>query len=337
MTVPRRPREERLHKILARAGVASRRKCEDLIREGRVQVDGQTVQDVGLKLDPLAHRITVDGQEVDVRPQKVYLLLHKPRGYLCTTEDPFGRPTVLDLVDTEERLFPVGRLDQESEGLVLLTNDGELANRLLHPRYGHWREYWVLVEGEPTPRDLDLLRSGIPLEDGPTAPARVKVLSGDEEEVAALLGPGGPGRTALSIKIREGRKRQVRRMLEALGLPVVRLTSSGSAWGGLSVAWAPCAWAACRRASGAPCAPGNCGPSSPRRGWPALARSGANRAAAFPPNAGHLQHVEERISCHDLPPSPLTDQRPPARAPSGTCWPGDLDTFFWIPEQCTGP
>ncbi|MGC8838979.1 MAG: pseudouridine synthase [Anaerolineae bacterium] len=223
MTAPRRPREERLHKILARAGVASRRKCEDLIREGRVQVDGQTVQEVGLKLDPSAHRIAVDGKEVDVRPQKVYLLLHKPRGYLCTTEDPFGRPVVLDLVDTDERLFPVGRLDQESEGLVLLTNDGELAHRLMHPRYGHWREYWVLVEGEPTPRDLEHLRSGVPLEDGPTAPARVKVLSGDEEEVAALLGPVGPGQSALSIKIREGRKRQVRRMMEALGLPVVRL------------------------------------------------------------------------------------------------------------------
>lgn len=223
MTVPRHPREERLHKVLARAGVASRRKCEDLIREGRVQVDGQTVQDMGLKLDPLAHRITVDGEEVDVRPGKVYILVHKPRGYLCTTEDPFGRPVVLDLVDTEERLFPVGRLDQESEGLVLLTNDGELANRLMHPRYGHWREYWVLVEGEPTPRHLEQLRSGVALEDGPTAPARVKVLSGDEEEVVALLGRMGPGQSALSIKVREGRKRQVRRMMDAVGLPVVRL------------------------------------------------------------------------------------------------------------------
>jgi pseudouridine synthase len=223
MTVPRRPREERLHKVLARAGVASRRKCEDLIREGRVQVDGQTVQDVGLKLDPLAHRITVDGKEVDVRPEKVYILLHKPPGYLCTTADPFGRPVVLDLVDTDERLFPVGRLDQESEGLVLLTNDGELANRLMHPRYGHWREYWVLVEGEPGPKHLDHLQAGVLLEDGRTAPARVKVLPGDDEEVAALLGPVGPGQSVLSIKIREGRKRQVRRMMEAVGLPVVRL------------------------------------------------------------------------------------------------------------------
>jgi len=218
---------ERLQKILARAGVASRRKSEELIREGRVQVDGQVVLEMGLKLDPKAHRIAVDGVAIDHSPKKVYIILHKPRGYLCTTDDPYGRPVILDLVSAPERLFPVGRLDQDSEGLVLLTNDGELTNRLMHPRYGHWRGYLVLVDGVPTRGDLLRLREGISLEEGRTAPARVHRLDGVPDDLAQLLGSAGKGQAVLSVKIREGRKRQVRRMMEVVGLKAVRLVRVG--------------------------------------------------------------------------------------------------------------
>lgn len=225
MTVPRRG--ERLHKILARAGVASRRKSEDLIREGRVKVDGQVVSELGLLVDPEAHQITVDDEPVEVGGKKLYIMLHKPRGVLSTTEDRRGRLVVLDLVPASARLFPVGRLDLDSEGLVLLTNDGELANRLTHPRYGHWREYLVVVEGEPSPEGLHRLQRGVDLEDGPTAPARVHVLSEVSGEYAVLLGDLQPGQTVLSVKVREGRKRQVRRMMDAVGLKVVRLIRVG--------------------------------------------------------------------------------------------------------------
>lgn len=202
---------ERLQKALARAGVASRRKAEGLIRAGRVRVNGQVVTELGTRVDPERDVITVNGQPISQPVSHTYILLHKPRGVLSTTSDPHGRPTVLDLVRMEARVYPVGRLDRDSEGLILLTDDGELTHRLTHPRYEHEREYRVLVEGRVSERALQRLQEGVELEDGLTWPAQVERL---EEE--------GDG-TWLRMVIHEGRKRQVRRMCRAVGHPVRQL------------------------------------------------------------------------------------------------------------------
>ncbi len=224
--------QERLQKVLARAGIASRRACEEIIRQGRVVVNGEVVTRLGTKVDPERDRILVDGEPIRPPEPLRYLLLHKPAGYLCVMEDPRGRPDLGDLVEDGGRLFPVGRLDMASEGLVLLTNDGELANRLMHPRYEHPKTYLVLVKGRPKERTLARLRQGVPLEDGRTAPAQVTVVDGWPQE---LVGPwweaGMPAvqepTTWLRITLREGRKRQIRRMLSAVGHPVLRLIRVG--------------------------------------------------------------------------------------------------------------
>ena len=197
---------DRLQKVLAAAGLGSRRACEELIAEGRVTVDGE-VAVLGRQVDPETARIAVDGVPLSVRPGVVYYLLNKPAGVVTTVADPQGRPTVVDLVPPEPRVFPVGRLDVDTEGLLLLTNDGDLAHRLTHPSFGVEKEYLAEVEGTPTRGELRRLREGVELDDGPTAPARV-----------ALVPP-----RALRIAIHEGRKRQVRRMCAAVGHPVVRL------------------------------------------------------------------------------------------------------------------
>ena len=197
---------DRLQKVLAAAGLGSRRACEELIAEGRVTVDGE-VAVLGRRVDPETARIAVDGVPLSVRPGVVYYLLNKPAGVVTTAADPQGRPTVVDLVPPEPRVFPVGRLDVDTEGLLLLTNDGDLAHRLTHPSFGVEKEYLAEVEGTPTRGELRRLREGVELDDGPTAPARV-----------ALVPP-----RALRIAIHEGRKRQVRRMCAAVGHPVVRL------------------------------------------------------------------------------------------------------------------
>ncbi len=202
---------ERLQKVLAARGVASRRAAEELIQDGRVKVDGRVVTELGTKVDPQRARIAVDGRPLR-QPRPTYLLLNKPRGYLTTASDPEGRRTVFDLIDERERVFPVGRLDMDSEGLLLLTNDGELANRIAHPRYRIDKEYHALVEGAPSPQALDWLRrGGFPVEGRRTGPAEVAVI---EREA---------GGTWLRVIIHEGRKHQVRRMLEAVGHPVRRL------------------------------------------------------------------------------------------------------------------
>ncbi|HEX5504985.1 MAG TPA: pseudouridine synthase [Thermomicrobiales bacterium] len=203
--------DERLQKVLAARGVASRRRAEELILAGRVSVDGRVVHELGAKVDPDAAAIRVDGHLVRAeRPR--YLLLNKPRGYVTTARDPQGRRTVFDLLDVRERVFPVGRLDLDSEGLLLLTNDGELANRVAHPRYRLDKEYHALVEGTPAPAALAALRrGGLPVEGGVSGPAEVALL--DREE----------GGTWVRLVIHEGRKRQVRRMLEAVGYRVRRL------------------------------------------------------------------------------------------------------------------
>ncbi len=202
---------QRLHKVLAQAGVASRRKCEELISAGRVKVNGEIVTIPGSKVDPHHDHIELDGKSIHLPPEHVYFLLNKPVGYVSTVRDPQGRPTVIDLLPGQRRVFPVGRLDIDSEGLMLLTDDGELAQRLTHPSYEHEKEYHVLVDGRATARTLRRLRDGIELEDGYTWPAEVTVLRREEN------------RTWLRFVIHEGRKRQLRRMCKAVGHPARRL------------------------------------------------------------------------------------------------------------------
>jgi 23S rRNA pseudouridine2605 synthase len=201
---------ERLQKVLARIGFGSRRVCENLIAEGRVTVNGEEAE-LGRRVDPEHDRVEVDGVPVPVRPGLVYYLLNKPPGVVTTAKDPQGRPTVVDLVPAEPRIFPVGRLDFETEGLLLLTNDGDLAHGVTHPSMGVPKTYLAEVEGVPNKAALRALRQGVDLDDGRTSPAKVRI---------AQSGPGG---AALEIEIHEGKNRQVRRMCEAVGHPVRRL------------------------------------------------------------------------------------------------------------------
>ena len=197
---------ERLQKVLARAGLGSRRACEDLIADERVRVNGD-VAVLGRRVEVEHDLIEVDGAAIPVKPGLVHYLLHKPAGVVTTADDPQGRPTVVELLPAEPRVFPVGRLDQDSEGLLLVTNDGELTHRLTHPSFGVPKEYLAHVTGSPTRGELRRLREGIELEDGVTAPAE-----------AALVAPG-----LVRITLHEGRNRQVRRMCDAIGHPVERL------------------------------------------------------------------------------------------------------------------
>jgi len=205
---------ERLQKVLAHAGVASRRECEELILQGRVRVNGQVVTQLGTKVDPARDIIEVDGQPV-VLEEKVYILLHKPRGYLSDTRDFRGRPSALSLVPDGERLYPAGRLDAGSEGLLLLTNDGELAHRLTHPRYEHEKEYLALVEGKPTEAALRRMREGVE-RDGES-------LRADAVQRLERLGPEArshgwqqapKGMAWLRILLHEGKKRHIRYLTE---------------------------------------------------------------------------------------------------------------------------
>jgi 23S rRNA pseudouridine2605 synthase len=200
------PPNERLQKILARAGLGSRRHCEELIERGSVTING-TVATLGDKADAETDHIAVDGVRIGTQPGLVYYLLNKPTGVVTTAADTHGRPIVTELVPAEPRVFPIGRLDQDTEGLLLLTNDGDLAQRLAHPRFGVEKEYLVEVDGYPTRGELRRLREGIELDDGLTAPAKVVLVE----------------RTLVRITIHEGRKRQVRRMFDAVGHPVSRL------------------------------------------------------------------------------------------------------------------
>ena len=197
---------ERLQKVLARAGYGSRRACEEFIREGRVCVDGR-VAELGNRVDPARQIISVDGKLTPTAPAAVYYLLNKPDGVVTTAYDPQGRPTVLDLVQSPVRIFPVGRLDMNTEGLIILTNDGRLAHLLTHPSADVAKEYLVRVEGDPSPAAIRRLREGVDLDDGLTSPAQVSRVS----------------EGLLRIVIHEGRNRQVRRMCAAVGHEVTRL------------------------------------------------------------------------------------------------------------------
>ncbi|TAK24747.1 MAG: rRNA pseudouridine synthase [Chloroflexota bacterium] len=201
---------ERLQKVLARAGVASRRAAEDLIRAGRITVNGEVVVDLGRRVTE-TDRVLFDGKVIEGEAGHVYIVVNKPIGYVATVRDPRGRPTVMDLIPRGARVYPVGRLDWDSEGLLLMTNDGELTHRLTHPRFGVVKEYHALVERVPSRDQLENLERGIELDDGVTAPAQAHVVA------SARQG------TWVSIAIHEGRNRQVRRMVEAIGHPVLRL------------------------------------------------------------------------------------------------------------------
>lgn len=207
------PPRLRLQRFLARAGVASRRGSENLMTAGRVTVNGVVTTELGTTVDPFSDTVAVDGAIVEAMTRPVYLILHKPTGYVTTMSDPQGRPTVAELVPASRYpgLFPVGRLDRDTTGLLLFTTDGELSHRVLHPRRKVPKRYVATLRGVPSEETLESLRVGIVLDDGPTAPAVVGALQ------------SRAGRTAVSITITEGRKRQVRRMFSAVGHEVLEL------------------------------------------------------------------------------------------------------------------
>ncbi|MDX2257038.1 MAG: pseudouridine synthase [Pseudanabaenaceae cyanobacterium bins.39] len=204
---------DRLQKILSRYGVASRREAERMILAGRVSVNGVLVKELGTKADPHSDRITIDGQILTVEaPELIYLLLNKPRNVICTRDDPQGRTTVLELLPPEfQHLYPVGRLDYDSSGALLLTNDGEFANCLMHPRHHVPKTYEVWVQGMPSDRDLETWRSGVILDGKMTKPAIVQMMRSASNQ------------SCLQIVLSEGRNRQIRRIAEQLGHPVNKL------------------------------------------------------------------------------------------------------------------
>jgi len=208
----------RLNKFLAQAGVASRRKADQMIEESRIKVNGKVVDRLGYKIDDEKDRVEVDGRQVKKEKGLIYLMLNKPRGYLVTLKDSFQRPTIMELVPAlKKRVFPVGRLDNDSEGLLLLTNDGELASRLTHPSYEIRKTYLVKIQGSPEPSKLSRLERGIDLDGQKTAPAKIVLLA------------RSASKSLLRVEIHEGKKREVRRMFEAIGHRVLELKRVGFA------------------------------------------------------------------------------------------------------------
>lgn len=204
---------ERLQKVLAHAGIASRRKAEQMILDGKVRVNGKTIKELGVKVST-SDKIEVEGVQLE-KERKVYFLLYKPRGVISAVSDDKNRKVVTEFFpNVEERIYPVGRLDYETSGLLLLTNDGEFANSLTHPKFEIDKTYVARLKGIPAREDLQKLERGIKLEDGMTAPAKVKLLSADRKAAKAIV----------QITIHEGRNRQVRRMFEAIGFPVQKLS-----------------------------------------------------------------------------------------------------------------
>lgn len=202
----------RLQKYMAHCGVASRRKCEKMIQEGRVSVNGKVVKELGTKVKPQIDKVTVDGKSIYMENKKLYILLNKPRGYITTVKDPHGRPTVLSLVGQQPgRVYPVGRLDFDSEGLLLLTNDGDMALRLTHPRYEIEKEYYVIVSGYPSINQIQKLLNGIHIGDWIASAYKIKLLWKKHN------------RSAFNVILKEGKNRQIRRMFEAINCPVLFL------------------------------------------------------------------------------------------------------------------
>ena len=208
--------EERLQKYLAQCGVAARRKCEELVLQGRVQVNGVTVTELGTKINPEKDKIKFDGKDIKQSPKLVYILLNKPIGYVTTADDQFGRDTVLDLVKVKERIVPVGRLDMYTSGALILTNDGDFVYQVTHPKHEIEKTYTVTIKGIVQNSEVEQLRNGIKIDDYITKPARVKILKTDTEK----------GISRLEITIHEGKNRQVRKMCEAVGRKVLALHRS---------------------------------------------------------------------------------------------------------------
>lgn len=281
----------RLQKILSTAGISSRRASETLIVEGRVTVNGQTVTELGSKADPDVDDVRVDGRRVRTTAARRYILMYKPRGYITSRSDPEKRPTVIDLLNkggVRDYVYPVGRLDYESEGLLLLTSDGELAERLMHPSHGIEREYHARVRGVPDRHTLERLSKGVVIDGRKTAPAGVrivKVMEGSDGEDALL-----------ALILREGRNRQVRRMCEALGHPVERLKR---------VRVGPIQDEHIR--------PGEFRDLSEREVMALKREASRGRAGKSSPAAGPRQPTSRPAG----PPRSARDSRPPAQRPSG--------------------
>lgn len=195
----------RLNKFLSNSGVASRRKCDELISQGKVFVNGKVVSELGLQINEKKDKVTVEGKQIKLPSSFVYIKLNKPKGYACTAHDEKGRKTIYELIDTDERLFSIGRLDYDTEGLILLTNDGDFANKVAHPKYAIEKEYRVTVEGQIKESELAVLRKGVVVDGERMPSAKVEFLSSDDKF------------TKLSVVIDEGQNRQIRRMFEAIG------------------------------------------------------------------------------------------------------------------------
>lgn len=204
----------RINKYIASCGVASRRKAEEIILQGRVKVNGKTVEELSFSVDEDNDVVEIDNEQIGLDEKKVYIVLNKPEGYITTVKDQFDRPSVLDLVkDIKERIYPIGRLDYETSGLLILTNDGDLTYTLTHPKHEVDKTYMAIVKGIPTPEQMKEFESGLYIEDYKTAPAKIKIVKKDEEKNYAIC----------QIKIHEGRNRQVRKMCRAINHPVMRL------------------------------------------------------------------------------------------------------------------
>ena len=208
--------EERLQKYLAECGIASRRKCEEYILQGKVQVNGKTITELGVKVNPEKDKITFEGKNVKQEERKVYILLNKPIGYVTTSDEQFGRDKVLDLVKVRERVVPVGRLDMYTSGALILTNDGDFVYKVTHPKHEITKTYTVTVKGIIKNEEVEQLRKGVKIDDYTTRPAKVKILKTDEEKDISRL----------EITIHEGKNRQVRKMCESVGRKVIALHRS---------------------------------------------------------------------------------------------------------------
>lgn len=208
--------EERLQKYLAECGIASRRKCEEYIIQGKVQVNGKTITELGVNVNPEKDKITFEGKNVKQEERKVYILLNKPIGYVTTSDEQFGRDKVLDLVKVRERVVPVGRLDMYTSGALILTNDGDFVYKVTHPKHEITKTYTVTVKGIIKNEEVEQLRKGVKIDDYTTRPAKVKILKTDEEKDISRL----------EITIHEGKNRQVRRMCESVGRRVIALHRS---------------------------------------------------------------------------------------------------------------
>ena len=204
----------RINKYIASCGIASRRKAEEIILAKRVKVNGKTVEELSFNIDEENDIVEIDGQRIGLNEESVYIVLNKPEGYITTVKDQFDRPSVLDLVsDIKERVYPIGRLDYETSGLLILTNDGDLTYKLTHPKHEVDKTYMAIVKGIPTKEELKNFEEGLYIEDYKTAPAKIKIVKRDEEKNYAIC----------QIKIHEGRNRQVRKMCRAINHPVMRL------------------------------------------------------------------------------------------------------------------